>query len=101
MLQSSGIHHKRRHCSASGEIQSDKEEPARLHASNLLSFLEKKAAAVDGGDSEVVVFLDFAKAFDKVPTERLVKKVWAHMGYKARCSTGSKGGLRIGNRVWS
>ena len=25
-----------------------------------------------------IIFLDFAKAFDKVPVERLLKKVWAH-----------------------
>jgi len=46
--------------------------------SNLLSFLEKMTAAVDRGEPVDVVFLDFAKAFDKVPTERLIKKVRAH-----------------------
>ena len=25
-----------------------------------------------------IILLDFAKAFDKVPVERLLKKVWAH-----------------------
>ena len=45
---------------------------------NLLSFLEKVTAAIDRGDPVDVVFLDFAKAFDKVPVERLVKKVKAH-----------------------
>ena len=34
--------------------------------------------AVDGGDPVDIVFLDFAKAFDKVPVERLLRKVWAH-----------------------
>ena len=45
---------------------------------NLLSFLEKVTAAIDKGEPVDVVFLDFAKAFDKVPVERLVKKVKAH-----------------------
>ena len=47
-------------------------------ASNLLCFLEKVTAAVDSGEAVDVVFLDFAKAFDKVPVQRLLKKVKAH-----------------------
>jgi ribonuclease P/MRP protein subunit RPP40 len=35
-------------------------------------------AAVDRGEAFDVVYLDFAKAFDKVPHERLVKKIRAH-----------------------
>ena len=50
----------------------------RSCASNLLSFLERTTAAVDKGEAVDIVFLDFAKAFDKVPTKRLLKKVWAH-----------------------
>ena len=50
----------------------------RSCTSNLLTFLEKITAAVDDGDAVDIIFLDFAKAFDKVPTERLLKKVWAH-----------------------
>ena len=46
--------------------------------SNLLSFMERITASVDGGDPVDIVFLDFAKAFDKVPVERLLRKVWAH-----------------------
>ena len=34
--------------------------------------------AVDDGEPVDIIFLDFAKAFDKVPVERLLKKVWAH-----------------------
>jgi len=34
---------------------------------NLLSFLDKVTGSIDSGDSVDVVFLDFAKAFDKVP----------------------------------
>ena len=47
--------------------------------SNLLYFLEKVTAAVDSGIPVDVVYLDFAKAFDKVPVERLLKKVRAHI----------------------
>ena len=50
----------------------------RSCASNLISFLERTTAAVDKGEAVDIVFLDFAKAFDKVPTKRLLKKVWAH-----------------------
>ena len=45
--------------------------------SNLLSFLEKVTASVDSGVPVDVVYLDFAKAFDRVPVERLLKKVRA------------------------
>ena len=47
-------------------------------ATNLLEFLEKATLAVDEGKAMDVVFLDFAKAFDKVPRERLLKKLYAH-----------------------
>ena len=50
----------------------------RSCTSNLLCFMEKITAAVDGGEAVDVVFLDFAKAFDKVPIQRLLKKVKAH-----------------------
>ena len=43
--------------------------------SNLLHFLEKVTVVVDSGVPVDVVYLDFAKAFDKVPVERLLKKV--------------------------
>jgi len=45
---------------------------------NLLEFLEKATTVVDGGDGFDVIYLDFAKAFDKVPRERLLNKVRAH-----------------------
>jgi hypothetical protein len=35
-------------------------------------------SSIDNGQSFDTVFLDFAKAFDKVPAERLLKKVKAH-----------------------
>ena len=52
--------------------------PGRSCTTNLLEFLEKITEAADRGVPTDVVYLDFAKAFDKVPTERLMKKVAAH-----------------------
>jgi hypothetical protein len=45
---------------------------------NLLEFLEKLTRAVDENESIDVVFLDFAKAFDKVPHKRLMAQLRAH-----------------------
>ena len=44
---------------------------------NLLKFLDKVTEAADKGKSIAIdiIYLDFAKAFDKVPTERLLRKV--------------------------
>ena len=50
----------------------------RSCATNLLEFLEKATTVVDGGGNFDVIYLDFAKAFDKVPRRRLMKKVKAH-----------------------
>ena len=46
--------------------------------SNLLAFLEKATKAVDDGLSMDVMYLDLAKAFDKVPHERLSRKLTSH-----------------------
>ena len=45
---------------------------------NLLEFLEKITAEVDKGYAMDIVYLDFSKAFDVVPHERLLKKMEAH-----------------------
>jgi hypothetical protein len=52
--------------------------PRKSCATNLPEFLEKITSLVDKGDSVDVVFLDFAKAFDKVPWKRLMTKLRAH-----------------------
>lgn len=44
---------------------------------NLLSFFEDITALVDKGEPVDVIYLDFQKAFDKVPHRRLMKKVYA------------------------
>jgi Reverse transcriptase (RNA-dependent DNA polymerase) len=49
----------------------------RSCASNLLTFLEKVTATLDNGEAVDVIYLDFAKAFDTVPHERLKKKLKA------------------------
>ena len=45
---------------------------------NLLEFLDKVTGCVDSGDCVDVIFLDFAKAFDKVPHGLLIRKLKAH-----------------------
>jgi hypothetical protein len=45
---------------------------------NLLEFLETLTSAVDEGDAMDVIFLDFAKAFDKVPHKRLMAQLKGH-----------------------
>ena len=46
--------------------------------SNLLTFLDKVSGYIDTNESVDVVFLDFAKAFDKVPHQRLIQKLLSH-----------------------
>ena len=46
-----------------------------------------------------VIFLDFAKAFDKVPLEKLLRKMMAY-GIGAKCWLGLESGLGIENRGW-
>ena len=45
---------------------------------NLLEFSENIAGVLDNGDPIDVIYLDFQKAFDKVPHERLLLKLRAH-----------------------
>jgi hypothetical protein len=42
---------------------------------NLLEFLETLTSIVDAGEAVDVIFLDFAKAFDKVPHRRLINQL--------------------------
>ena len=45
---------------------------------NLLSFLEDVTKAIDEGKPLDVIYLDFSKAFDKVPHKRLLYKIESH-----------------------
>jgi hypothetical protein len=47
--------------------------PGNSCTTNLLEFMEKTMKVIDAGLPFDVVFLDFAKAFDKVPRERLLE----------------------------
>ena len=44
----------------------------------LLEFLEDITQAIDNGEDVDVVYLDFCKAFDKVPHKRLRKKLYGY-----------------------
>jgi ribonucleases P/MRP protein subunit RPP40 len=46
--------------------------------SNVLVFLDKVSRWVDEGDCVDAIYLDFAKAFDKVPHKRLIMKLESH-----------------------
>jgi hypothetical protein len=46
----------------------------RSTMTNLLEYLEKLTSMVDSGQDVDVVYLDFSKAFDKVPIRRLLQK---------------------------
>ena len=44
----------------------------------LLEFLEDVTTALDNGEDVDVIYLDFCKAFDKVPHKRLLRKLWGY-----------------------
>ena len=44
----------------------------------MLEFFEKVTDAIDKGKPLDCIYLDFVKAFDKVPHFRLIKKLKAH-----------------------
>ena len=47
----------------------------RSCTTQLLEFMEEATQALDRGEDVDVIYLDFAKAFDKVPHKRLLKKL--------------------------
>ena len=51
------------------------EEADRVCLTNLLCFLDKVTSCLDDKDCMDIVFLDLAKAFDKVPHRRLMEKI--------------------------
>jgi hypothetical protein len=51
--------------------------PGRSCATNLIEFLDFITQSLDSGTPTDTVFLDFAKAFDKVPHRRLIEKMRA------------------------
>ena len=69
----------------------------RSCVTNLLAFLDNVTSYNDDRESVDIIFLDFAKAFDKVPHRRLMSKLKAH-GIDGRVQTGSATGLITGCR---
>ena len=51
---------------------------ARSCLTNLLCFLEEITKWVDDGSPVYVIYLDFQKAFDEVPHQRLILKLKSH-----------------------
>jgi hypothetical protein len=51
--------------------------PGKSCATNLTFFMDKVTRAVDEGKAVDIIYLDFAKAFDKVPRQRLLNKLRA------------------------
>ena len=51
---------------------------ARSCLTNLLCFFEEITKWVDDGSPVDVIYLDFQKAFDKVPHQRLILKLKSH-----------------------
>jgi hypothetical protein len=51
--------------------------PGKSCASNLVEFMDFVTEAVDKGNSVDIFYLDFSKAFDKVPHNRLAEKMKA------------------------
>jgi hypothetical protein len=74
--------------------------PGKSCATNLTFFMDKVTRAVDEGKAVDIIYLDFAKAFDKVPRQRLLNKLRAKgvdvnivkkTGSKTGCPTATKG----------
>ena len=51
---------------------------SRSCLTNLLAFLDMVTVVLDEGECIDAIFLDFAKAFDKVPHQRLLQKLTSH-----------------------
>ena len=64
---------------------------------NLLGFFEEVYERIDEGKPVDVIYLDFAKAFDKVPHKRLAKKL---QGW-GRHLIGFKAGYQMEGKRWA
>ena len=51
--------------------------PGKSCVTNLIEYLEALLKQLDNGHAVDVIYLDFAKAFDKVPHQRLLVKLKA------------------------
>ena len=55
--------------------------PGKSCITQLLETLEEITDAMDQGYDVDIIYLDYTKAFDKIPHKRLLKKLW---GYRIR-----------------
>lgn len=80
-------------------------EMGRSCLTNLLEFFEEVNSRTDKGES-VDVSLDFQKAFDKVPNDRLLRKISAHgikdhiLAWIAGWPNGRRQGGNKGRFIW-
>jgi len=65
--------------------------------SNLLSFMDKVSGYLDSGEPVDAIFLDFAKAFDKVAHRRLARKLAVYVVSLVRCYSGWRLGWQTGS----
>ena len=52
--------------------------PNRSCQTNLLEFLDRITSILDNGNAVDIIYLDYAKAFDKISHKKLIKKLHAH-----------------------
>ena len=67
---------------------------------NLLEFFEEVYERKDEGKPVDVIYLDFAKAFDKVPHKRLAEN-YKHVELEGRHLLGLKAGYQVGDKRWA
>ena len=79
--------------------------PGRSCTTNLIIFLDKLTEIVDKGDSADIFYLDFAKAFDKVPRNRLLQKLTTKgiggniQSWIENWLTGRKQAVKVGDAI--
>ena len=79
-MQTIGIDNAGFHRKPLGESSLDPRVAARIPKgkimpSNLLAFLDKVSRFTEDDENVGVIYLNFAKAFDKVPHQRLLQKI--------------------------
>ena len=79
VIRDAVVHHLESNCLIKDSQHSFRKGYSSL--TNMLTFLEKVTGLVDIGSPVDAVFLDLARAFDKVPHQRLVSKLLSHGTY--------------------
>ena len=52
--------------------------PGKSCVTQLLETLDEITDAIEQGYDVDIIYLEFCKAFDKIPHQRLMKKIWAY-----------------------